>query len=117
MNFLFRELLETNEVQIKKLPQLEEVNWLFLLLVGFIALIFLMGGSARLEVQSLVILRPVAVLVLGIGIFNMQRQHLRDNVVLVGFASAFLAVLIVQTIPLPFPSTESVTSGVFRASA
>jgi O-antigen ligase len=114
VNLFFHELLETNEVQIKKLPQLESVSWLFFLLVGFIALIFLMGGSARLEVQSLVILRPVAVLVLGIGIFNMQRQHLRDNVVLVGFAAAFLAVLIVQTIPLPLPSTESVTAGIFE---
>lgn len=73
-------------------------------------MIFLMGGSARLEVQSLVILRPIAILVLGIALFNMQRHHIRENIILLGFAASLLVVSLFQFIPLPLPPAESVTS-------
>jgi O-antigen ligase len=47
----------------------------FWVLSAFLAAVFLMGGSSRADVQSLIILRPLAVLVCGYGLYNAKQEH------------------------------------------
>ena len=62
----------------------------------------LMGGSARADVQSLIVLRPVAALLLGYGLWLLDADDLRRNKVLLFFAVAVVSLPLLQLIPLPF---------------
>lgn len=60
-----------------------------------------MGGGARGDIQSLVILRPMAALVCAFGLWGLRGDHIRENRFLFGFAAALFALLALQLIPLP----------------
>ena len=62
----------------------------------------LMGGSARGDVQSLMILRPVAALLLGFGLWMLQADDARRYKVPLLLAAAVVALPILQLVPLPF---------------
>lgn len=73
----------------------------FWILVAFLFFVFLTGGGSRSDVQSLVVLRPVAVLACGAALVGMTREQLlslKPVLILLG-ACVFLCVL--QLIPLP----------------
>ena len=62
------------------------------LLVALLAL-FLMGGSSRLDVQSLAILNPVTVFCCGVALLTLRQGHWRDQKFwFAGFALLFLLV-------------------------
>lgn len=66
-----------------------------------LAACFLLGGSARGNVASLVILRPISFLALGFGLWNLRMSQVKAHWFLVALALAVLAVPALQLIPLP----------------
>lgn len=81
--------------------------WLF---VGLLLLIFATGGSARADVQSLAVLRPAAVIVCGIAIWTLRREHIASFRFLFVFALSVFVLVGAQLIPLP-PSLWSQLPG------
>jgi O-antigen ligase len=73
----------------------------FWALVLLISSVFVLGGSARYDPQSLVILRPLAIFFLAFGLWGLKVKHLDSYRFLasVGAASVLLAVL--HLIPMP----------------
>jgi len=82
-----------NETRQGRLP--------FWLLAGFLVIAFLIGGSARGDIASLVLLRPVAVLVLGFGLMSLGRRHVAAYPLHFAVAAASLALVLLQLAPLP----------------
>lgn len=62
---------------------------------------FLTGGGARGDIQSLVILRPLSVLVAGFGFATLQPEHLRVYRTLFVFAFSLFALTSLHLVPLP----------------
>jgi O-antigen ligase len=73
----------------------------FWVLCAFLILAFLTGGSSRPEVQSLAILRPLAVLVCFYAAWHLSTADLREHKFLIGFAIACFALAGIHLIPLP----------------
>jgi hypothetical protein len=73
----------------------------FWALVLLLVAIFLFGGSARSDVQSLVLLRVVAILSLGIAIFTMNREHLAAHRFLLALAGTIALLAGLYLVPLP----------------
>ncbi len=75
-----------------------------------LAAVFLLGGGARGDVQSLMILRPIVVLLLAFGLGSLRLSDVRTNrfLCLMGLAIAALPAL--QLVPLP-PSVWSQLAG------
>jgi O-antigen ligase len=82
----------------------------FWLLVALLVLTFLLGGGARADIQSLVILRPTAVMFCVLGVLSLNRRHVRSNRFLLGMAAAIVSLVLIHLIPLP-PSIWSVLPG------
>jgi len=74
---------------------------IFYLLAFFICAAFALGGSARDDVQSLVFLRPIAALGLGIGLWLVSRADAARFRVPIALALACLALPLLQLVPLP----------------
>jgi hypothetical protein len=73
-----------------------------LVLAGLIvAGAFALGGSARPDVASLEILRPLAAAALGIALLGVRRAHLRSYRAPLAIALACVALAILQLAPLP----------------
>lgn len=73
----------------------------FWLLAGFLTLTFAMGGASRADVQSLLILRPASILVLGVGVLGLTFENVRDHRFVYVLMGALLLVVGLQLIPLP----------------
>lgn len=73
----------------------------YYLLVGYLILVFLLGGGARSDIQSLIALRPLAILVCGIGLLTLRLEDLGRYRFLsvVGLLVILLALL--HIVPLP----------------
>jgi O-antigen ligase len=70
-------------------------------LMVLLAASFLLGGGSRGDIASLMILRPLSVLILGYGLSRITWQQIRANAFLFGFASAILGLTLLQLVPLP----------------
>jgi O-Antigen ligase len=73
----------------------------FWVLVAFLVLVFLTGGSSRDDVQSLMVLRPLSILACGIALINLNTANVRGNKWLIGASSTILLVMLFYLIPLP----------------
>jgi len=73
----------------------------FYAFVAFMTLVFSMGGSSRDDVQSLVILRPLAVLFGAFALTCRTREHWKGRLFPLYIAIALLVLMILQSIPLP----------------
>jgi O-antigen ligase len=73
----------------------------FWALIAFLILTFLTGGASRADVQSLIILRPAAVIFCGIGLWSLKWEHVKANMFLFGMATAIFALVGLHLIPLP----------------
>lgn len=71
------------------------------MLGAFLALVFATGGASRADVQSLVILRPVSVLVCALALMTLRREHLTGRNWLLGSFAAIFALAFLHIIPLP----------------
>lgn len=72
--------------------------------------VFAMGGSSRAEVSSLEILRPLAIIALGLAIISIRGIHLRTYRVPLAFAMVSVVLVAVQLAPLP-PGIASSIAG------
>lgn len=64
-------------------------------------LLFATGGASRIDVQSLVILRPVSILVCALALITLRRQHLAQRKWLLGSFAAVFVLALLHVIPLP----------------
>lgn len=76
-------------------------EWPFATLCMLLVAVFLMGGGARADILSLVILRPLAVVCLAIGLFGLTREHWRQHRMPLGIMAAILALIAIHLVPLP----------------
>lgn len=72
--------------------------WVLLLLL---VAAWLLGGSARDDVPSLLVLRPLAVLCLAIGLAGLTRDQMRSFRWPLTVMAALLVLILIQLIPLP----------------
>jgi O-antigen ligase len=73
----------------------------FAALATLVAAAFLMGGSARPDVQSLVVLRPLAIVLGAYAALLMTREQWRSIRLPALFLLAFAALAALQLVPLP----------------
>lgn len=76
-------------------------NRVFLFLVGYLVLVFLTGGGARADIQSLMILRPMSVLFCGLALWTLTRPQLKSQKFLILSFTAIFALVAIHLIPLP----------------
>lgn len=62
---------------------------------------FLLGGGSRGDITSLIVLRPLAVLILGYGLSTLELSHIRANRFVFGMGLAVLALPALHLLPLP----------------
>jgi O-antigen ligase len=67
----------------------------------FLVVTFILGGGARADIMSLVFLRPLAAIFLGIGLLNLSRVDIERHKLLFGCLIALGILALVQLIPLP----------------
>jgi O-antigen ligase len=73
----------------------------FWMLSAFLVLVFLTGGASRVDVRTLLLLRPASATVCALALLTLRREHLADfKPVLAGFGAVLLLVL-VYLVPLP----------------
>ena len=72
-----------------------------LVLLAFLALVAMTGGASRPDVQSLVILRPLAVLALGFAVAGITRDHLRVALTPLILLTLLVVWVALQLVPLP----------------
>lgn len=73
----------------------------FLGLCLLLVMVFALGGGSRGDILSLVILRPLSIILLGIGLVTLTRDHVRSHRFLFVMAALILLFLMVQLVPLP----------------
>ena len=76
-------------------------NGVFFVLCFLVAATFIMGGSARSDVQSLALLRPLAIVVLEFGFWKLTIEDLRNNREISIISGLLLLVSFIYLIPLP----------------
>lgn len=67
----------------------------------FLAAVFLMGGGSRGDIQSLVVLRPLAAICIGIALWSVTKDQLAAIRVPLLLALLLPLVMLIQLIPLP----------------
>jgi O-antigen ligase len=73
----------------------------FWLLAIFLVIVSLMGGASRVDVQSLVLLRPLTMIFCALAFLTLRREHLGGRkLLLTGFIAVALLCLL-HVIPLP----------------
>lgn len=82
----------------------------FWIVALFVSLVFFIGGGSRDDIQSLVVLRPVAVLVLFFGLWGLETSLIRRYRVPLTLISLLLLLHLLQLIPMP-PSLFNLLSG------
>jgi O-antigen ligase len=82
----------------------------FWILAAFLVVVFVTGGSARDDVQSLLVLRPLSVLLCGWGLWRLTRDDVASYCWLFLFAGAAFALVAAHLIPLP-PSVWTALPG------
>jgi O-antigen ligase len=76
-------------------------HWQYWLLGAWLIVVFLLGGSSRADVPGLLVLRPLSVLVLAAAVSGLSRRQIAENRFLLGVAAAWLALHLLQLVPLP----------------
>lgn len=92
---------------LRKISTLKTYSIQFWSLSVFLGLIFLTGGSSRIDVQSLAVLRPVTVIFLGFAILTLQLKQIEKySLLLLGLCSVIVLTL-AHVIPVPFAAWSS----------
>lgn len=81
--------------------ELKRENFHFWAMLSFTACVFLMGGGARGDVQSLILLRPIAAIFLALGLWHISWDEIARlrGLFLIGLAC--LVLVLIHLIPLP----------------
>ena len=67
----------------------------------FLLALFVTGGAARTDVQSIVILRPLSIVVCAMTLMALRREHLKGQGWLLASAGATFLMMMLHLIPLP----------------
>ncbi len=86
---------------VRNLVQARPDSWHHWLLPVFLAVAFLIGGGARSDIQSLVVLRPLAAAVVMFGFWFLTKEQVRSQRFLFVFAGLLFAIVIAHLVPLP----------------
>lgn len=81
--------------------QLSQTSGPFRALCLLLTLAFLLGGGARGDIQSLMLLRPAAILLLFYGLSRLESAHIRAHRFLFAMALAMLGLIALHLVPLP----------------
>lgn len=73
----------------------------FIALVAYLAIVFITGGGSRSDIQSLIILRPIAAIACVFALWRVQRSHLWDSRGILAIAAAVVLVVLLHLVPLP----------------
>lgn len=73
----------------------------FGVLCAWLVVVFLLGGSSRDDVQSLMLLRPLSVMVLVYALSRLRREHVVQHRALLALAAAWIGLHLLQLVPLP----------------
>lgn len=76
-------------------------RWRFWLLAAFLTLVFLTGGASRIDVQSLLILRPASVFMCAIALISLRKEHLSGRQWLLTGLGTIMLLALLHLIPLP----------------
>jgi hypothetical protein len=71
------------------------------ILAFFLIILFATGGASRVDVQSLIFLRPLSVLVCAIACMTLRREHLTQRRWLLGSIAAIILLALLHIVPLP----------------
>lgn len=69
--------------------------------MAFLSSVFLLGGGSRNDVQSLILLRPLAIIACGYGLWCLRPKHISEFRFAFGFAAVLFAFVAIQLVPLP----------------
>lgn len=78
-----------------------KANFAFWTLVSLLLATFALGGGSRDDVFALVLLRPFAMICLGIGLYGLTREHWQAYKLPLGFMLAILLLIGLHLVPLP----------------
>jgi O-antigen ligase len=73
----------------------------FTLLTFFLVLVFLLGGGARGDILSLIVLRPSAVMLCFFAVWRLKWLHVQSNPFLFAMTVAIFALTMLHLVPLP----------------
>lgn len=73
----------------------------YCILVLFLLVLFATGGASRTDIESLVILRPLSVILCALGWITLRREHLEGRGLLFGWVGAIFVLTLLHLIPLP----------------
>jgi O-antigen ligase len=76
-------------------------SWQFWALTAFLFLAFLTGGGSRDDIQSLVILRPAAVIFCGVAMLGLRWDQVRAYRFLFAMTAAIFGLVLIHLVPLP----------------
>lgn len=79
-----------------------KISFDFGVMIFFLTVIFLTGGSSRFDVQSLVILYPTTIFVCGIYIYKIKLICVIENIWPLLSLAAFFFLALIQIVPLPY---------------
>ncbi len=70
-------------------------------LIVLVGIAFLLGGGARADIASLMLLRPIAILALAFALVRLPRERWRANRGLLACAFALVGLTMLHLVPLP----------------
>lgn len=70
-------------------------------LVLLISSVFVLGGSARSDPQSLALLRPLSICFLVFGLWDLKKQHIKNYKFLAAICASLVLLVVLYLIPLP----------------
>ena len=73
----------------------------FWVLAAFLALVFLLGGSSRADVPSLLVVRPAAAVVAFVGIHSLTKAQIADHRFTFVMIGAAALLIMIHLVPLP----------------
>jgi hypothetical protein len=73
----------------------------FWILAVFLMILFATGGASRVDVQSLIIIRPLSVIVCALAFLTLRREHLIGRRWLLGSIAVACLLALLHVIPLP----------------
>ncbi len=73
----------------------------FWLLAFFLLILFATGGASRIDVQSLIMLRPLSIIVCAIACITLRREHLAGYGWLLGWTGTIFLLALLHLVPLP----------------
>ena len=85
------------------------------MLAAFLVMVFMTGGASRIDVQSLLILRPLSIIACVIALFTLRREHVSRFKPLLIIVGAIFGLAIIHIIPLPPAFWQSLPTGPLQA--